>query len=121
LDGAKSQLETLLSQQEAAKLELEKPFALAADLAEKEARLALLNADLNIDGNGGFDVMNDTDSRDESATEKEPENDEDYEDEYESSRESAKSVKPSFLDEIRAFNSEKKPSVPGKKTSEHDI
>ena len=34
---------------EAAKTELQKPFALAAELAEKEARLSYLNAELNID------------------------------------------------------------------------
>jgi N12 class adenine-specific DNA methylase len=63
LEGAKSNLDNLLEQQEAAKAELEKPFTLEAELAEKEARLALLNADLNIDGSGGMDVVNDPDSR----------------------------------------------------------
>jgi hypothetical protein len=114
LEGAQSQLDNLLIQQEAAKSELAKPFTLADELAEKEARLALLNADLNIDGDGGFDVMNDTDSRDEA----EPEIDGD---EYERQPYSAKSTKPPILDAIRSYNSEKPPSVPGKKTSEIDI
>jgi hypothetical protein len=64
LEGAKSQFENLVNQQEAARLELEKPFPLEAELHEKETRLALLNAGLNIEGDGGFDVMNDPDNRD---------------------------------------------------------
>jgi len=81
LEGAKSQLENLLSQQEAAKQELEKPFALAAELADKEARLTFLNAELNIEGGGGLDVTNDPDSRDEAA--KEQAADEDYDEDGE--------------------------------------
>ncbi len=50
LAGTKAQLESIYDQQAAAKAELEKPFALSDELAEKEARLALLNAELNIDG-----------------------------------------------------------------------
>jgi len=145
LEGAQSQLDNLKSQQEAAKLELEKPFALADELAEKEARLALLNADLNIDGDGGLDVMNDADSREEQDDEPEAEYDDesdevDDEDEPRSSvtlvnpgitfdypsepvRQSvpAKSVKPSMLDEIRAYNAEKHQSAAGKKPAERDI
>jgi hypothetical protein len=64
LEGAKSQLENLNRQVEAAKIELVKPFEQENELAEKEARLALLNADLNIDGDGGMEILNDTDSRD---------------------------------------------------------
>jgi hypothetical protein len=64
LDGAKAQLTDINNQVEAAKLELEKPFPQEAELREKEARLALLNADLNIDGDGDFDVENDAESRD---------------------------------------------------------
>ena len=64
LEGARSQLENLNKQAEAARLELIKPFEQEAELAEKEARLALLNADLNIDGAGGFDVMNDIENLD---------------------------------------------------------
>jgi hypothetical protein len=65
LDGAKSQLTDIQNQVEAAKSELEKPFPQEAELQEKEARLALLNADLNIDGDGDLDVQNDTENRDE--------------------------------------------------------
>ena len=122
LDGAKSQLTNLYSQQEAAKLELEKPFALADELAEKEARLALLNADLNIDGNGGFDVMNDADNREDDNPEKiETEIDDEDEDEYIPQAVSAKSVKPSFLDDIRSFNSNKNQSIPNGKISDRNI
>ena len=67
LEGAKAQLDTLYSQQEAAKQELEKPFTLVGELAEKESRLALLNAELNIEGSGGLDITNDPDSRSEAA------------------------------------------------------
>jgi hypothetical protein len=52
LEGARAQLADIEKQIEAAKSELEKPFSQEAELAEKEARLALLNADLNIDGDG---------------------------------------------------------------------
>jgi hypothetical protein len=64
LDGAKQQLENLNKQSEAAKVELAKPFEQEAELAEKEQRLALLNSDLNIDGDGGMEILNDTESRD---------------------------------------------------------
>jgi len=121
LEGAKSQLENIYSQQEAAKQELEKPFALANELKEKEARLALLNADLNIDGNGGFDVMNDADTRSENEDEIEPESDDEYDEDYESGNASAKSVRPKFVDELRSFNAEKNQYNSGKQKSEHDI
>jgi hypothetical protein len=64
LEGAKSQLENLNKQSEAAKDELAKPFEQEAELAEKESRLALLNADLNIDGDGDMEILNDTENRD---------------------------------------------------------
>ncbi|GHU36453.1 hypothetical protein FACS1894105_06830 [Clostridia bacterium] len=63
LEKVQSQLEGLLQQQESAKAELEKPFSLEAELTSKEARLALLNADLNIDGDGSFDVENDPEDK----------------------------------------------------------
>jgi hypothetical protein len=63
LDNAKIQLENNIRQIEAAKLELAKPFEQEQELQEKEARLALLNADLNIDGDGGFDILNDPENR----------------------------------------------------------
>ena len=121
LEGAKSQLENIYSQQEAAKRELEKPFTLTDELAEKEARLALLNADLNIDGNGGFDVMNDTENRSENDGEIEPESDDGYENDCEIRAVSAKSVKPSFLDELRSFNAEKNQYITAAKKSGRDI
>jgi hypothetical protein len=51
----------------AAKEELAKPFPQEAELREKEVRLALLNADLNIDGDAGLDILNDTKSREDKA------------------------------------------------------
>jgi len=118
LDGAQSQLDTLLSQQEAAKLELQNPFMLADELAEKEARLALLNAELNIDGSGGLDVMNDIDTRSDNAGEIEPDDGAEYEEEYERQPASAKSAKPPMLETLRSYSAEKQPSIPGRKTSE---
>ena len=67
MDGVKEQLADAERQKEAARLELETPFAQDAELAEKESRLALLNAELNIDGDGGIDVLNDTDDWDVNA------------------------------------------------------
>lgn len=56
LDGCKEkaqvQLENLHNQQEAAKAELGKPFPQEAELAEKSARLAELDAALNMDDHG---------------------------------------------------------------------
>ncbi len=108
LETAKSQLENIIAQQEAARQELEKPFAQADELAEKEARLALLNADLNIEGAGGMDVENDPDSREEpgemiiSLA-------------YQPDSVRMKSARPSILESLRSFDAEKKhPAVPGK-------
>jgi len=140
LEGAKAQLESVLTQQEAAKLELAKPFTLIDQLVEKEARLALLNAELNIDGNGGMDVINDTDSRDrdsdtdahdyENGDMEEPEG----EDENKSSIDlanpgktfdypssggqrdiPAKSTKPLMMDKIRSYRADKPQFVADKK------
>ncbi|MDR1209037.1 MAG: hypothetical protein LBK41_01805 [Clostridiales bacterium] len=53
LEGAREQLAGYEKQAAAAKEELEKPFPQEAELREKESRLAILNADLNIDDDGG--------------------------------------------------------------------
>jgi hypothetical protein len=66
LDVQKRQLENL-QKQAAAKEELAKPFTMEEELQAKEARLALLNADLNIDGD--MEVLNDLENRDESEPE----------------------------------------------------
>jgi hypothetical protein len=50
IQNVHSQLENLRSQMEAAKAEIGKPFPQEAELQEKSARLAELNALLNIDG-----------------------------------------------------------------------
>jgi len=141
LDGARSQLENFNRQVEAAKLELVKPFEQESELAEKEARLALLNADLNIDGDGGMDVMNDTENRDEQRDDDSDEPDEETCDEDEPEDElsddvrhgyayttervpqavSAKS-KPSILDGLHSFDSSKYNGAPGNlKPTERDI
>jgi len=109
LEGAKSQLSDLLNQQELAKEELKKPFALADELAEKEARLALLNAELNIDEGGpnsheGFKPprpRHGGNTAQQSAA--------------------AKSARPSFLDEIRAYQADEQLSATAKKKQELDI
>lgn len=49
LEKAEQQLDNLRSQQEAAQAELGKPFPQEAELAEKSARLAELDALLNMD------------------------------------------------------------------------
>ena len=123
LDGARAQLENYNNQVEAAKLELAKPFEQEAELQEKEERLNFLNADLNIDGDGGFDVMNDTENRDAPDEDAGDEPDDEAYDEDEPDggavddaraafirvgervpqTASAKS-KPSILDEIRSFD-----------------
>ena len=51
-EKAQVQLENLQNQQEAAKAELGKPFPQEAELAEKSARLAELDAALNMDDHG---------------------------------------------------------------------
>ena len=106
LEKVQTQLADILKQKEAASTELEKPFALETELAEKEARLALLNADLNIDGDGGFDVTNDLEEHDEIDYGGE-ELDDDCD--YASGRAAAiaKSAAPSILDGIRSYSSDK--------------
>ena len=122
LDGAKSQLDGFLSQQEAAKQELGKPFASADELAEKEARLALLNAELNIDGSGGLDVENDADNQHDSDDYIEADDEEYDDDEPEYRRESAKSTRTPMLERLANFKPEVKPNTTDKKSStEHDI
>ena len=50
LTSAKAQLENLYQQQEAAKVEVAKPFTFEKELAEKSARLIELDQALNLDG-----------------------------------------------------------------------
>jgi hypothetical protein len=69
LEGSQNQLANLEKQVAAAKEELAKPFSLEDELKTKEARLALLNADLNIDGDGGLEILNDTDENRDEKTE----------------------------------------------------
>ena len=49
LEKAKTQLDNLYNQQEAAKVEVKKPFPLESELSQKSARLAELDAALNMD------------------------------------------------------------------------
>jgi hypothetical protein len=120
LEGAKAQLTDVNRQVEAAKLELENPFSQEAELQEKSARLALLNADLNIDGDGGFDVENDAQEKNESEhgnAEDGRDSDDDLEgddepdgNDYRYSNDAPRTgtygkTKPSILDGIRNFDS----------------
>jgi hypothetical protein len=118
LENAKAQLDTLLNQQEETKLELEKPFALTDELAAKEIRLALLNADLNIEGNGGMDVDNDPDRRDETGAAV-------INLSYERDSVPAKSAKPTMMDNLRAFQAagtqDSPRENPGRKSADRDI
>ena len=50
MERTKERLENLEAQQEAARAELGEPFPQEAELAEKSARLAKLDAELNMDG-----------------------------------------------------------------------
>ena len=143
LEGAQEQLANYEKQTAAAQEELTRPFPQEAELREKEMRLALLNADLNIDGEGGMDILNDTDSREEKA-EPEVDSDEpeaDYDDDEPEYQEHSVSPflparpgaaahergygneplrtgtydkkPPSILDDIRNINSGLKPPVLG--------
>lgn len=49
LEKSKTQLDNLYNQQEAAKVEVKKPFPLESELSQKSARLAELDAALNMD------------------------------------------------------------------------
>jgi hypothetical protein len=136
LEGAREQLANLEKQVEAAKLELEKPFTQEDDLAAKEARLALLNSDLNIDGDGGMDVDNDASERnddDEIEAEYEASDDDEPEahesgylvvnatsrerDSYEQRTGTYGKARPSIADSLRNFDGSKQPSVPGRPRS----
>jgi hypothetical protein len=64
LAGQIAQLDNLNAQVAAAKEELAIPFPSEQELIDKETRLVLLNTDLNIDGDGSLDVLNDADTRD---------------------------------------------------------
>ena len=57
LPEAESKLATLQAQLEAAREEVKKPFPQAAELEEKSARLAELNALLNMDERGGSEAV----------------------------------------------------------------
>jgi len=50
LEGSREQLETVKAQLKEARAEVLKPFPREKELADKLARLAVLNAELNIDG-----------------------------------------------------------------------
>jgi hypothetical protein len=149
LEGARTQLANYEKQVAAAKEELAKPFMQEEELQAKEARLALLNSDLNIDGDGGFEIEGDTEISGEKpeAAESADERDEDFdeepdEDEPQNGRPTYGTINefrysppseaprtgtygkalPSILDDIRSINADLKPPAPGgSKSAEIDI
>ena len=58
LEKAKTQLDNLYHQEEAARLEVGKPFPQEAELSQKSARLAELDAALNMDDNRSSEEIN---------------------------------------------------------------
>ena len=112
LNSSRSQLDSVNKQVEAAKIELEKPFTLEEELQEKEAQLALLNAELNIDGDGDMDVINDADER--NSDDPEPDVDDDLYDEPVLQSAPAKITNKSLLSGIQNFDSGRNSSVPGR-------
>ena len=72
LEQGKANLETLQNQQAAAQVELTKPFPQEAELAEKSARLAELDAALSMDSGPEQDgaVVVEEDTRDTAASER---------------------------------------------------
>ena len=138
LESFRSQLDNLYKQQEAARYELAQPFAHEEELAAKEARLALLNSDLNIDGDGGFDVINDTENREKPGEKPAVDDDAEPEQRENSSYAAAGSAarrsdsveqrtgtygksKPSILDDLRTYDTKQKPPVQGAKSSGIDL
>jgi len=128
LEGVKSQLDNMLVQQQAAEMELQKPFELADELAEKETQLALINSQLNINDNIKQDTF---DMEENSALHEDFEPPDDdrcelsyqskYETEHEKTPASAKSVRPSFLDGIRSYTFDKQQTDTVKKTQERVV
>ena len=92
LKSTRERLENLYQQMADAERELKSPFAQEAELAEKEARLAMLNAELNIDGTMGAET----------------------EDIGGQQIISAKNVKPSILEGLRSYGAGKEPGQPDK-------
>jgi hypothetical protein len=106
LEGAKLQLDDIHNQQIAAQEELDKPFTLETELAEKEARLALVNSDLNLDRGGGDEVY-DLENRDGQVDSGDTQ---DFSDEYDYVPEPVVAyakAKPSIFDGINRYNSDK--------------
>ena len=90
LKSTRERLENLYQQMADAERELKSPFTQEAELAEKEARLAMLNAELNIDGTMGAET----------------------EDIGGQQIISAKSARPSILEGLRSYGAGKEPGQP---------
>jgi hypothetical protein len=123
LENMQKQLNTLYEQQESAKAELEIPFEQEDELNSKESRLALLNTELNIGGDGDFVIDGDTESNDKT----EAEQNSDVQSETLSATNYSATDKssyteprtgtygktaPSFLDNIRSLGERKRENAP---------
>jgi hypothetical protein len=100
LESEQARLDNLHIQIANAKIELQSPFTQEAELAEKEARLARLNAELNIDGGSGEIDASAGESIDDITDHMLAGN--------------AKSVKPSIMGSIRSYNADKPTPPTGK-------
>jgi hypothetical protein len=144
LAGARETLVNAEKQMEAAKEQLAKPFPQEDELAAKSSRLALLNSDLNIDGDGDFDVINDSENRNETESERDEQDvaSDDERDEQDEPR-NAKSyelvgtpptfnygeprtgtygkARPSILDDLDTMTKSVKPPIQGGKSAEIGI
>jgi hypothetical protein len=118
-----AQLNTLHEQQENTKAELEIPFEQEDELNSKESRLALLNTELNIGGDGDFVIEGDSESNDKT----EAEQNSDVQSEIKNSTQYSATDKsgyteprtgtygktaPSFLDTIRNLGERKRENPP---------
>lgn len=93
LTSNRTQLENLYQQMADAKAELQKPFAQETELSDRETRLALVNAELNIDGGRDAPEAGEPDLQ---------------------QAVNAKNAKPSILEGLRMYGAEKKNGGPDK-------
>jgi hypothetical protein len=105
-ESNRTQLASLNQQVKDAEAELRQPFAQETELAEKEERLSLLNAELNIDGSGELEVS--ADIADAGAGEYAFGGANDLPVAVNMKR------KPSIQDRLDAYNADSRPPMPGK-------
>jgi N12 class adenine-specific DNA methylase len=130
LTAAQENLANLETQVAAAKAELAKPFAQEDELQAKEKRLASLNIELNIDGDGDMGIINDTESREETERrqgeqdghDRDEETDAELDEDDEPRTGTYGKGKPSILDDLETMTKAVKSPVQGNgKSAEIDI